>query len=164
MPVVITLTPQGRFPAFDMSFSFRQAAAATRSSKGDNLFAGRSTLRADEKKKEEGPPKDSALQAYLAKNYSIGDKDGAGAGKRKKKQKSGLDAVGASRIVDQDVSGFNALDPKGRGTLTKRRANTGDDDDEEEEGKSPRRWWGCGAPCLPSPTIPSRPCTPLAPT
>ncbi|GFR46522.1 hypothetical protein Agub_g8108 [Astrephomene gubernaculifera] len=117
-----------------MSFSFRQTVPTARAIKADNIFAGKSTLRADEKKKDEGQPKNSALQEYLAKKYASdsGPKDGSEAGKRKKKRKAGQDASGAIRIVDQDLSGFVSLDSNGRGPLPKRRA-IADDDEEEEE-------------------------------
>ncbi|EFJ45136.1 hypothetical protein VOLCADRAFT_94528 [Volvox carteri f. nagariensis] len=117
-----------------MSFSFRQTIPTTRASKDDNLFAGKSVLRADEKKKTDAAPKNSALQAYLAKNYACGDSgDGAQAMKRKKKKKAAPEAGGAVRIVDQDVSGFNTVDPTGRGTLTGKRTNVGEEDTEDDE-------------------------------
>ncbi|GLC41258.1 hypothetical protein PLESTB_001082000 [Pleodorina starrii] len=122
-----------------MSFLFRQTIPTTRASKDDNLFAGRSTLRADETKKSDAAPKNSALQAYLAKNYAVGDDGKAGSGevKRKKKKKAAPDTGGAIRIVDQDVSGFHAVDPTGRGTLTGKRTNLAGDDDDEEEEEAP---------------------------
>ncbi|GIL68059.1 hypothetical protein Vafri_21350 [Volvox africanus] len=117
-----------------MSFSFRQTIPTARASKDDNLFAGRSTLRADEKKSDVAP-KNGALQAYLAKNYTSGtsDKDGTETVKRKKKKKAAPDTGGAIRIVDHDVSGFNSADPSGRGTLTGKRADLGVGDEDEDE-------------------------------
>ncbi|GLI61032.1 hypothetical protein VaNZ11_003296 [Volvox africanus] len=117
-----------------MSFSFRQTIPTARASKDDNLFAGRSTLRADEKKSD-AAPKNGALQAYLAKNYTSGtsDKDGTETVKRKKKKKAAPDTGGAIRIVDHDVSGFNSADPSGRGTLTGKRADLGVGDEDEDE-------------------------------
>ncbi|GIL94965.1 hypothetical protein Vretimale_1071 [Volvox reticuliferus] len=117
-----------------MSFSFRQTIPTARASKDENLFAGRSTLRADEKKSD-AAPKDSVLQAYLAKNYTSGtiDKNGTETVKRKKKKKAAQDPGGAIRIVDHDVSGFNSSDATGRGTLTGKRTNLGGGDEEEDD-------------------------------
>lgn len=118
-----------------MSFSFRQTIPTTKASKTDNLFAGKSLLRAEEKKKEQSQAKgNSALQDYLAKKYASGDGGGSdGAAPKKKRKKKAAD-TGAIRIVDQDVSGFNAVDPSARGALPRRGGQGLDDDEEEEDG------------------------------
>ncbi|PNW87823.1 hypothetical protein CHLRE_01g003487v5 [Chlamydomonas reinhardtii] len=115
-----------------MSFAVRQTLETAKASKAENLFKGLSTLRADEKKNSEGPPKNAALSAYLAKNYGGGD-DGKGIKKKKKRKEP--DAGGAIRIVDHDAAGMPPPDAKARKAAAKRGPGMpyGDDDEEEEE-------------------------------
>lgn len=117
-----------------MSFAVRQTLETAKASKAENLFKGLSTLRADEKKNSEGPPKNAALSAYLAKNYGGGD-DGKGIKKKKKRKEP--DAGGAIRIVDHDAAGMPPPDAKARKAAAKRGPGMpyGDDDEEEEEGE-----------------------------
>ncbi len=128
-----------------MSFSFRQTIPTTKASKSDNLFAGKSLLRAEEKKKEQNQAKgNSALQDYLAKKYANGDGGGSdGAAPKKKRKKKAAD-TGAIKIVDQDVSGFNAVDPSGRGALPRRGGRGLDDDEEEDDGACVYKWQRAG--------------------
>ncbi|KAG2482577.1 hypothetical protein HYH03_018501 [Edaphochlamys debaryana] len=118
-----------------MSFAVRQTIPAAKASKESNLFKGLSTLRGDEKKKAEAP-KDSAMQAYLAKAYGGGDGDGGDGEPKKKKKKKKQDAGGgAIRILDQDATGFKELESKNRKAALKRGppGAGGDSEDEEEE-------------------------------
>ena len=131
---MVRSTPgQGR----EMSFSFRPTAQVAKAAKEDNVFSGRSLLRADEKKKEKGqkPKVNAALASYLSKNYGGDDgEDGAdgGAKKRKKKKAKGVDVSETIKIVDQDLSGFvtaAAAPGKARGPTS----FPGDDDDDDDD-------------------------------
>ncbi len=110
--------------------------STAKASKSENLFQGRSTLRADEKKgsKQEGP-KNAALAAYLASKYG-GDDDKAPDGSKPKKKKKKADASGgANRIVDLDeAKSLKALTPP-PADKRRRAPGPGPDDDDEEEGK-----------------------------
>lgn len=112
------------------------SAQAATISKDANLFAGRSLLRADEKKPE--APKNTALQDYLKKYADSGE------GKKKKKKRKEASATGAITILDSDLAAFEA--PVDASAAAKRRAmrhasEEGSDAEDEGGCKHEHRPW-----------------------
>ena len=96
-----------------------------------SVFSGLSTLRAEERsKQQQGPKPDSALQQYLQKYAGGGEGGAADGGKKKKKKPAPPSATSqpAIKIIDQDVSGFVAVQQRDH-----RGAQEEVEEDEDEE-------------------------------
>ena len=97
-----------------------------------SVFSGLSTLRAEERsKQQQGPKPDSALQQYLQKYAGGGEGGAADGGKKKKKKKPAPPSATsqpAIKIIDQDVSGFVAVQQRDH-----RGAQEEVEEDEDEE-------------------------------
>eukprot|EP00955_Chlamydomonas_euryale_P039792 351505-Chlamydomonas_euryale.AAC.16 len=122
-----------------------RSLGTAKASRDTNLFAGASSLHAEERAKAKAAaprPVNAAMAAYLQK-YTEGGSGGGGSAeyeepKRKKKKRKGAGTPplgNAVKIVDQDVSGFAPVSeghaPSGRHTT----AAHDDAEEEEEDGE-----------------------------
>lgn len=134
-----------------MSFQNRTLGTA-KASKADNLFAGMSQLRADEKKKEKPKQVNAAMQAYLQRYTGDGDGvDGSGnaeyAEPKRKKKKKAANVAAAIKIVDHDDLGLapRGDSPRHRSPVSFSDGDGGGGDDDDDEGGSLQHGvaWGC---------------------